>query len=75
MIEHCVRCGAPAGIVMAFAYEAGLIWLEDITSPVVRGAGYALCEAHAGRFTPPVGWTLLDRRGPARPLFASLEVA
>lgn len=75
MIEHCVRCGAPAGIVMAFAYAARLIWLEDITGPVVPGAGYALCETHAGRLTPPVGWTLLDRRGPARPLLASLEVA
>ena len=60
---------------MAFAYDASLVWLEDLTGPVVPGAGYALCETHADRFTAPVGWTLLDRRGPARRLFASLEVA
>ena len=43
MIPHCVRCGAPAGIVMAFAYEARLVWLEDLDGPVVPGAGYAFC--------------------------------
>ena len=75
MIERCVRCGAPAGILMAFAYDQGVVWLEDLSGPVVPGAGYALCQAHADRFTAPVGWTLLDRRGPARHLFASLEVA
>jgi hypothetical protein len=75
MIERCVRCGAPAGIVMAFAYGARLIWLEDLTAPVIPGAGYAMCESHADRLTAPVGWTLLDRRRPARPLFVSLEVA
>jgi hypothetical protein len=75
MIPHCVRCGAPAGTVMAFAYEARLVWLEDLDGPVVPGAGYAYCAGHADRFTAPVGWMLLDRRGPARRLFASLEVA
>ena len=75
MIERCVRCGAPAGIKMAFAYEAQLIWLEDLTRPVVPGLGYAMCESHADRLTPPVGWSLLDRRRPIRPLFAALEVA
>ena len=75
MIEHCVRCGAPAGIVRAFSYGPGIVWLEDLTAPVKPGAGYALCQSHADRFTAPVGWTLLDRRGAARQLFASLEVA
>jgi hypothetical protein len=55
MVEHCVRCGAPAGIVMAFAYSARLIWLEDISGPVIPGAGYAMCQAHADRLTAPVG--------------------
>lgn len=60
---------------MAFAYDARLIWLEDLTQPIVPGLGYAMCESHADRLTPPVGWKLLDRRRPARPLFAALEVA
>lgn len=75
MIERCVRCGAPAGIKMAFAYQARLVWLEDLTQPVVPGLGYAMCEVHADRVSAPVGWSLLDRRRPVRPLFATLEVA
>jgi len=75
MTEHCVRCAAPAGIVMSFAYGDRTVWLDDLREPIVPGAGYAMCEDHAGRLTPPVGWTLVDRRRPVRPLFASLEVA
>lgn len=75
MTESCARCGAPAGIVMAFHYPGKTLWLDDITEPVIPGRGYALCEAHAGRMTPPVGWTLIDRRRTVRPLFVSLEVA
>jgi hypothetical protein len=75
MIERCVRCGAPAGIKMAFAYEPRLIWLEDLTGAVVPGLEYPLCESHADRLTPPVGWSLIDHRRPIRPLFAAFEVA
>lgn len=75
MTEHCVRCAAPAGIVMRFRYTERTIWLEDLREPLHPGGGYAMCEDHAGRMTPPVGWTLVDRRLPVRPLFVSLEVA
>ena len=75
MIERCARCGSPSGIAMSFNYEARMVWLEDLTGPVSPGAEYALCETHAERLTPPVGWTLVDRRAPVRPLFVSLEVA
>ena len=75
MIERCTRCGAPAGIVMSYHYVDRTGWLDDLEEPVIPGAGYPMCEEHAGRFTPPVGWTLVDRRQPERPLFASLEVA
>ena len=60
---------------MSFNYEGGVVWLDDLTDPVQPGAQYALCEIHAERLTPPVGWTLVDRRAPVRPLFVSLEVA
>jgi hypothetical protein len=60
---------------MAFDYDARMVWLDDLTGPVAPGAQYALCEVHAERMTPPVGWTLVDRRRPVRPLFVSLEVA
>lgn len=75
MIERCVRCGAPAGIKMSFAYELGIVWLEDITRPAVPGLDYPMCESHANRVSAPVGWSLVDRRRPVRPLFATLEVA
>lgn len=60
---------------MAFHYGGQTIWLDDLREPAIPGAGYAMCEEHAGRMTPPLGWTLIDRRMPVRPLFASLEVA
>lgn len=75
VIERCARCGAPSGIVMSFDYDGMTVWLDDITDPVPPGAGYPLCEVHAERMSPPVGWTLVDRRAPVRPLFVSLEVA
>ena len=75
MIELCVRCSAPAGIAMSFAYVDQTVWLDDLAEPVELGAAYPMCEEHAGRMSPPVGWTLVDRRTAVRPLFASLEVA
>lgn len=60
---------------MSFSYPDRAVWLDDLTEPVVKGVAYPMCEEHAGRLTPPVGWTLVDRRSAARPLFVSLEVA
>ena len=60
---------------MAFDYQARTVWLDDLVVPIETGGGYAMCETHAGRLTPPVGWTLVDRRDVDRPLFATLEVA
>lgn len=60
---------------MSFNYDTQTVWLADLTRPVTPGAEYAMCETHAERLTPPVGWTLVDRRQPVRPLFVSLEVA
>jgi len=60
---------------MAYDYADRMVWLDDLVAPLPPGGGYALCEYHAGRFTAPIGWTLIDRRDDIRPLFASLEVA
>ena len=75
MIERCIRCGGPSGIVMSYHYGDRTVWLDDLTEPVDPGSGYPMCEEHAQRFTPPMGWKLEDRRTPVRPLFVSLEVA
>lgn len=74
MTETCVRCAAPAGIVMTFSYPDRVVWLDDLDEAPTPGV-YAMCEEHAGRLTPPVGWKLVDRRTADRPMFASLEVA
>lgn len=74
MIETCIRCSAPAAIVMSFSYGDRVVWLDDLTAPTIPGV-YAMCEEHAGRLTPPVGWKLVDRRAADGRLFASLEVA
>lgn len=60
---------------MSFNYGEQTVWLDDLTGRTAPGAEYPLCETHAERLTPPVGWTLVDRRRPVRPLFVSLEVA
>lgn len=60
---------------MSFHYPDATVWLDDLDAPVMAGDGYPMCEEHAERMTPPVGWTLVDRRRLIRPLFASLEVA
>lgn len=60
---------------MSFDYERRTVWLDDLYEPIGVGAGWAMCQGHADRLTPPVGWTLLDRRAAERPLFADLEVA
>jgi hypothetical protein len=56
---------------MSYRYADRLIWLDDLTLEV---AGYPLCNQHANRLTPPLGWMLSDRRT-VTPLFAPLEVA
>ena len=74
MTERCVRCAEPAGFVMSFAYLDAKVWLDDLTGPVEQGSAYPMCDDHAEAFTPPVGWTLIDRREP-RLRSVSLEVA
>ncbi len=75
MFERCVRCGAPAASVLSYNYDDRAMWLDDLKVATVPGHQWSLCSDHADRMTPPVGWTLADRRRPPRPLFAPLEVA
>ena len=72
MIAHCSRCGGPAGVVMVFNYTERQVWLDDLVDPETMVHGYPLCDTHADRFTPPMGWRLSDLRQPVRPLFVGL---
>lgn len=54
-------CKWPATTSLSFAYDARQTWLEDLKTPVDIDS-YDLCNIHAGRFSPPHGWVLDDRR-------------
>jgi hypothetical protein len=58
---------------MTFVYDASSVWLDDIVT-AVEPYGYPLCADHSDRMTPPLGWTLTDRRSVTR-LFAPVQVA
>lgn len=62
----CVRCSSPAAAHMTFDYSEKAVWLEELEEDTERGRGYALCTGHADRMTPPLGWTLTDRRNVTR---------
>lgn len=65
----CIRCSVPAAIAMTFDYGDRAVWLDELDGPPELGHGYAMCTSHADRMSPPVGWTLTDRRNVTR-LFA-----
>jgi hypothetical protein len=56
--------------MMSFDYAARNMWIADLDAIPEPGSGYPLCATHAGRLSPPVGWTLIDRRSPMARLFA-----
>lgn len=68
MLSRCSRCGTPAATFMTFDYAARAVWLDDLGASS-EIPGYALCVDHADRLTPPMGWSLADRRT-VTPLFA-----
>jgi hypothetical protein len=75
MKTSCTRCAVAADVFMSYDYARRQIWLDDLFETPEPNTGYPLCHGHAGRVTPPVGWTLSDHRAPIRPLFVSRDVA
>lgn len=71
-MTSCARCSRPATVQMRFDYAMAEIWLDDFHGRVGPG-GYAMCDPHADRVTPPIGWGITDRRDPVRPLFLALD--
>lgn len=57
---------------MTFDYDAKAVWLLEIDTDLDSSVGYPLCTSHADRLSPPLGWTLTDRRNVTR-LFATRE--
>ncbi len=73
MTTRCARCSTTATALMRFDYAAASIWIDDHDGVVERYA-YPFCDGHAASLTPPVGWSLHDRRSPMQSLF-SVDVA
>lgn len=72
MKRSCCKCRSLAAVTMSYHYQERYVWLDDLDSDPQPVHGYAMCDRHAGRLTPPVGWTLVDRRNLVRPLFPEI---
>jgi hypothetical protein len=51
---------------MTFDYPDRTVALVEFDMPPEQGVGYSLCTRHADRMSPPIGWTLTDRRNVTR---------
>ena len=51
---------------MTFDYDERAVWLQELETNPKDSKGYALCTEHADRMSPPLGWTLTDRRNVTR---------
>lgn len=67
---RCTKCPEEAIALLSFDYSDAKVWLDEGSA----GRGHVLCRTHADRFTPPVGWVVVDRRSSA-PQVITLEVA
>ena len=67
---RCTKCETKAAARLSYDYGEATVWLDDR----LKGPGHVLCVPHSDRFTPPVGWVLVDRRASAPPV-VTLEVA
>ncbi len=64
MMLPCVRCPGRATSVLTYDHAGAEAYLDDARGDEERHEGLMLCVQHARRFTPPMGWSLIDRRGP-----------
>ena len=74
-MTRCLRCSIPATSLLTYDHGAAEAYLADARGDEASYEGIALCETHAGRFSPPVGWSLVDRRHRDITLFSLREVS
>lgn len=67
MARRCARptCTDPASATLRFDYRTRQVWLGRLADEV-DPTDHDLCDRHADRTTPPVGWELDDQRPPVR---------
>jgi hypothetical protein len=56
-----MRCGSEPVVTVSLAYDDRVVLIEDL-APERDPNVLDLCRDHAGRMTPPVGWTVRDIR-------------
>ena len=69
MTVACVRCSHRATSVLTYDHAGAEAYLDDARGNERSYEGLMLCETHAGGFSPPIGWQLLDRRRRDHTLF------
>ena len=75
MSVSCVRCPVRATSILTYDHAGAEAYLDDATGTEASYQGMVLCEIHARRFTPPRGWSLIDRRTADPRLFGGREIA
>lgn len=58
---HKMRCEAEPVAAMFLRYEQREVVIEPVASDPAPGV-VELCREHAARMTPPMGWSVRDRR-------------
>lgn len=56
-------CNQEATATMVFDYRRAEAWLCELW-PEEGPGSYDFCARHAERFSPPAGWTFVDKRAP-----------
>ena len=56
-----MRCEAPPAATVALRYGAKEVVVDDLLSQPDPNL-VDLCDEHLDRLTPPIGWTVQDRR-------------
>ncbi|MGI9665503.1 MAG: DUF3499 family protein [Acidimicrobiia bacterium] len=74
MTVPCIRCSHRATSVLTYDHAGAEAYLDDARGDERSYEGLMLCESHAGRFSPPRGWELHDRRRRPVTLFGDSEV-
>jgi hypothetical protein len=62
MTTSCTRCPARGTTLLTYDHAGAEAYLDDARGDEQRYEGIVLCVDHAGRFTAPRGWGIIDRR-------------
>ncbi len=69
MITPCVRCSSRPTTLLTYDHGNAEAFLDDVQGHERAYDGLLLCAVHAGRFTAPRGWRIIDRRRDGPDLF------